>query len=101
MKEIILNDLQKEYLLSVAHLVWWEKQEAALNDIPFLLRQVMVYGNLQECINMEKLFPKDYLCAVLKDAPCGQMNARSWHCWHYRLLDCNLGEVPPLPARFL
>jgi hypothetical protein len=36
---------------------------------------------------------------VLRTIEAGQLNARSWAYWHYRLGVCEPGEVPPLPAR--
>ncbi|MCR4667661.1 MAG: hypothetical protein K5657_10310 [Desulfovibrio sp.] len=94
-----LTDQQRKFLLSTAHLVWWKSSEETLEDIPFLLRQIMTMGNLQQSEIMEKLFSKKCLLSALRDAKAGQMTPRAWHFWHYRLTDCRLGEIPPMPVR--
>jgi hypothetical protein len=44
---------------------------------------------------------EDYLRGVLQNAEAGQLNARSWHYWHYRLGLAEYGArpVPPMPVR--
>lgn len=90
---------KKAFLQSVAHLVWWKSTEEALLDVPYLLRQVMTYGNLNQCLDMEALFSQEELVAALQSACAGQMTGSAWHFWHYRLTHCAPGTVPPMPVR--
>lgn len=101
MLDIKLTNEQKKFLLGTAYLVWWQKPKEVLQDIPFLLRQIMTLGDLEQTKMLEKLFSKNYLYESLCDAPAGQMTPRAWHFWHYRLTHCRLGEVPPMPKRFI
>jgi hypothetical protein len=91
---------QNEYLLRVApRHIWWKTPEEALEYPQMLLASIMNMGLWEDLCELSRLFAEDDLRRVLKEAEAGQFNGRSWHFWHYRLLDCPLGEVPGLPAR--
>lgn len=96
-----LTHAQKEFLGQASYLVWWLKPKEVLNDVPFLLRQIMTLGDLNETKALEKLFTREDLFKALSVADPGQMTERAWYFWHYRLTNCKLGEVPALPQRFI
>jgi hypothetical protein len=78
-------------------LVWWKSPEAALEDRVRLLAQIMTYGGLVDVRAMLAAAPEQELREVLRHAPPGVFDARSWAYWHVRL------GLPaaPLPARRL
>ncbi len=44
---------------------------------------------------------EEFLRDVLKNSEAGELDARSWHYWHYRLGMAEYGvkPVPPMPVR--
>jgi hypothetical protein len=61
----------------------------------------MNIGAWEDVVQMVDAVGEDYLRHVLKTAEAGQLNARSWHYWHYRLGLAEYGTrpVPPMPVR--
>jgi hypothetical protein len=61
----------------------------------------MNLGSFEDLTAMVEATGEDYLRAVLERAETGQLDARSWHYWHYRLGLAEYGTkpVPPLPVR--
>ncbi len=57
--------------------------------------------DLDDPNELTKVAGKGYLREVLRGAEAGQLDARSWHYWHYRLGLAEYGKrpVPPMPAR--
>lgn len=91
---------QQQFLSSVAHLVWWEPRERALQRPDYLVRQVMRYGTLEQSAAIEKLFPRATLQNILLGAEAGQLNHRSWNFWYARLFDCpRYEDIAPFPTR--
>ena len=78
-------------------LVWWKTPEEALEDRARLFAQIMTYGALDDVRAMLAAAPEEVLRDVLRQAPPGVFDPRSWTYWHLRL-----GLPPdPLPARRL
>jgi hypothetical protein len=63
--------------------------------------QVMNLGTWEDLTELADVAGEDYLRGVLQNAEAGQLNARSWHYWHYRLGLAEYGArpVPPMPVR--
>lgn len=100
MSEIPIDENQRSFLISVAHLVWWKSPEDAIRWPEYLLRQVMCLGDLEQTIALEQLFPKSILREVLLGAEPGQMNERSWNFWYSRLFDWEKSsDIPTCPRR--
>ena len=93
-------DAKAEYLLRAAQkYIWWKPPEDAIQYPQILLAQIMNIGVWDDLCELFRVVTKEELLNVLYNAGAGQFNARSWHFWHYQLMDCSLGEVPPLPTR--
>ncbi len=62
--------------------VWWREPEAALDDAPRLLCQIMAFGTARDYVAARHIWGE----AAFKDALCGAlpgaMDARSWAYWH-------------------
>jgi hypothetical protein len=84
-----------------ARYVWWKTPDEALQFPDRIAAQVMNLGDYQDVVEMIEATGEDYLRGVLESAEAGQLNARSWHYWHYRLGLAEYGKrpVPPMPAR--
>jgi hypothetical protein len=84
-----------------ARYVWWKTPEQAMEFPDRVAAQVMNLGDYEDVVEMIEATGEDYLCAVLERAEAGQLNARSWHYWHYRLGLAEYGKkpVPPMPLR--
>jgi hypothetical protein len=63
--------------------------------------QVMNLGTFEDLTVMIEAAGEDYLREVLQRSEAGQLDARSWHYWHYRLGLAEYGKrpVPPMPVR--
>ena len=79
--------------------VWWKSLNEALRTPERIAAQVMNIGDYDDVQRLAKGFGDDYLRHVLANIEAGQLNARSWTYWHYRLGMAKPGEVPPLPTR--
>jgi hypothetical protein len=84
-----------------ARYVWWKTPEEAMLFPDRVAAQVMNLGTLEDAAQMAEATGEDYLRGVLRRAEAGQLNARSWHYWHYRLGLAEYGRVPvpPMPQR--
>ncbi|HEX8712501.1 MAG TPA: hypothetical protein VF730_11550 [Terracidiphilus sp.] len=81
--------------------VWWKTPEEAMHFPHRVAAQVMNLGTWEDWVAMWEATGDEYLRSVLQHAEAGQLDARSWHYWHYRL---GLAEypncpVPPMPVR--
>ena len=98
----IKPDAKTTYLLQAAQkYIWWKSPEDALKYPQILLAQIMNIGVWDDLCELSRVVAKEELRNVLYGADAGQFNARSWHFWHYYLTDCVLGDVPPLPTRWI
>ena len=84
-----------------ARYVWWKTPEEAMEYPDRVAAQVMNLGTIEDLTEMVEATGEDYLRGVLQRAEAGQLDARSWHYWHYRLGLAEYGKrpVPPMPVR--
>ncbi len=91
-----------ECLLGLARTyVWWKTPEEAMRFPGRVAAQVMNLGAWDDLTALVEAVGEPYLRQVLQEAEAGQLDARSWHYWHYRLGLAEYGKipVPPMPAR--
>ncbi|MGO9339899.1 MAG: hypothetical protein ACLPY1_20560 [Terracidiphilus sp.] len=81
--------------------VWWKTPDEAMEFPDRVAAQVMNLGTFEDLTAMVEATGVDYLRGVLERAEAGQLDARSWHYWHYRLRLAEYGTrpVPPMPVR--
>jgi hypothetical protein len=79
--------------------VWWKSPDEALRWPKRIAAQVMDIGDYKDLRDLSKVLGDGYLRQVLAGAEAGQLNARSWTYWHYRLGMAEPGKVPPMPKR--
>lgn len=84
-----------------ARYVWWKTPEEAMEFPSRVAAQVMNLGTWEDLTELNEVAGDDYLREVLESAEAGQLDARSWHYWHYRLGLAEFGTrpVPPMPVR--
>jgi hypothetical protein len=84
-----------------ARYVWWKTPEEAMEFPSRVAAQVMNLGTWEDLTELTDVAGDDYLREVLESAEAGQLDARSWHYWHYRLGLAEYGKrpVPPMPVR--
>ena len=83
-------------LLQVARkVVWYDRPEDALRDLPSFLAQAMVFGSPADIAAVERFVPAEEFRKVLENAPSGVFTQDAWVRWHERW---GLA-VPPLPRR--
>jgi hypothetical protein len=83
-------------LLRVAKkVVWYDRPEDALADLPAFLVQVMVYGSAADVETVERVVPAEEFRMVLQSAPAGVFTEDAWQRWHERFGM----PAPPLPRR--
>lgn len=83
-------------LMQVARkVVWYDKPEQTLEDLPTFLTHLMVYGSPADVAVVERYVPAEEFRKVLQDAPAGVFTQDSWKKWHKRF---GMPE-PPLPRR--
>jgi hypothetical protein len=75
--------------------VWYDRPEDALADLPAFLAHVMVYGSAADVETVERFVPAEEFRNVLQNAPAGVFTEESWRCWHERFGM----PVPALPRR--
>ena len=88
----LLSKLARRY-------IWWLSPSEAMDYPARVVAQVMNIGVFEDSSRLAETLGDDCLRAVLRQAEAGQLNARSWHYWHYRLGLAEPGHVPPLPVR--
>jgi hypothetical protein len=81
--------------------VWWKSPDEAMRYPERVAAQVMSLGTWEDLTAMADAVGDDYLRSVLRNAEAGQIDARSWYYWHYRLELAEFGvtPVPPMPVR--
>lgn len=100
-------ELSPEALACLHHLasryIWWKTPDEAMQYPQRVAAQVMNLGTWEDWVTMWEAVGDDYLRSVLEHAEAGQLDARSWHYWHYRLGLAELPDrpVPPMPVRKL
>jgi hypothetical protein len=84
-----------------ARYVWWKTPDEVMIFPDRVAAQVMNLGTFDDLTEMVEAVGEEYLRGVLERAEAGQLDARSWHYWHYRLGMAEYGKrsVPPMPVR--
>jgi hypothetical protein len=83
-------------LIRVARkVVWYDRPEETLADLPTFLAHVMVYGSPADVAVVERFVPAEEFRRVLENAPAGIFTTDLWRRWHERFGM----PVPPLPRR--
>ena len=82
-----------------AKYVWWKSPDEAMRWPERIVLQVMNIGDYDDVCAMVAALGDNKLQTALAHAEAGQLSARSWHYWHYRLGLCSVGKVPPQPVR--
>lgn len=83
-------------LVQVARkVVWYDRPELALADLPMFLAHLMVYGSMSDVAIVERHVPAEEFRRALENAPAGIFTLDAWRRWHERLGM----SVPPLPRR--
>jgi hypothetical protein len=59
----------------------------------------MDIGDYDDVLRLADDMGDAYLRSVIAMAEPGQLNARTWNCWHHRLGLVKRGKVPPTPRR--
>jgi hypothetical protein len=99
----LLSDLLGEHspllLELAARYNWWQSPEVAVKFPERIVAQVMNLGSFEDTRRMAEELGEDCLRAVLEHSEAGQLNARSWRYWHYRLNRAEPDQVPPMPRR--
>jgi hypothetical protein len=99
-----LSPPAREFLRRMAvRYVWWKSPQEAMQFPERVAAQVMNIGDWNDAVELVETAGEEYLRRVLRDADAGQLNARSWHYWHYRLglAEYGVRPVPPRPMRRL
>lgn len=90
-REQFVKDMAAKYM-------WWKPLPASpLRQRTLAL--VMDMGEEQDVQEMRRLFRRQELGAVLKNAHPGWFRPRSWHYWHFVLTAAKPGSIPPMPKR--
>jgi hypothetical protein len=85
-----------EELIRLARkVVWYDRPQEALADLPNFLAQLMVYGSPEDVAIVERFVPVEEFRRVLENPPAGIFTTDSWVSWHKRFGM----PVPPLPRR--
>lgn len=79
--------------------IWWKAPAEAMVRPERIVTQVMDIGDYDDVQSLVHEAGVAYLREVLTHAEAGQLNARSWAYWHYRLGLSDPGKVPALPER--
>ena len=75
--------------------VWYDRPDEALADLPEFLAHVMSYGSAADVETVERFVPAEEFRNVLRSAPAGVFTEEAWRRWHERFEM----PVPPLPRR--
>ena len=89
-------DKSPEMMVIARRLMWSEEPGDALEMPSLFLAHVMVNGLLEDVLKVEEAVGIEAFADVLRSAPAGVFDPRSWSYWH---LKCGLWPPPPLPER--
>jgi hypothetical protein len=86
-------------LLAVARrVVWFQEPDETLDDPVQFLAHVMTYGTIEDLAALDGVVGPQAFRHVLRQAPPGVFDGRSWAYWHLRY---GSQPPPPLPTRTL
>jgi hypothetical protein len=89
----------EETLCSIAErLLWWQPPAVSLKQPRRLIAQVMALGTWTDVRAVWRAVGDEGFQEVLRDAPPGVFDLRSWSYWHHVFHQL---PVPPLPRRKL
>ena len=86
-------------LVALARRVIWHKSpEEALRLPLHFIAHVLTYGTIEDCLVLFRYIKHEDLVDILRNAPAGIFDIRSWSYWH-----AVIGQFPPpdLPTRKL
>ncbi len=90
--------LNGEFKEVARRVIWFEEPEQAVSNPVRFIAYAMTYATYEDMQAIRKHFSDDDLCQVLRNAPSGIIDARSWSYWHIKL---GLSPIPELPMREL
>jgi hypothetical protein len=76
--------------------VWFKSPEIALLKANHFVAYVLTYGTSEDCRILNKYLTREELVQLLRDAPPGIFDARSWSYWHVMT---DQYPAPPLHVR--
>lgn len=77
-------------------IVWFERPEIALQNPVRFITYAMRYATHQDMEVIRKYVDDEVLKEVLRRAPAGIIDPRSWAYWHVKM---GIFPPPPLPER--
>lgn len=86
-------------LKDMAHYIWWEKPDVAVQDPYRLIAQVMNMGLMDDVLRVLHECGRDCLKDIIKNAEPGWFTPKSWNFWHIFLRISQYNNVPALPER--
>jgi len=93
---MILTPPYPAELLRVARkVVWYDRPDDTLADLPTFLTHLMVYGSSTDMEVVERHVPLEEFRRVLENPPTGVFRKEVWMRWHERFGM----PIPPLPRR--
>ena len=81
-----------------ARYVWWDTTQWAYQHADIFLSSIMNLGNFDDLQLLRREVGDAVLETVLRHAPAGYFNYRSWDYWHVKF---GIEPIPPLPKREL
>jgi len=75
------------------------KPEEAIERPHRIVLQVLDRGNWDDCRDILKLFGRDTVKEIVKNAEAGNLSKKSWNFWNLYLKMCKYPNVPPYPKR--
>jgi hypothetical protein len=92
------DPLQSELRRLAQTYCWDMAPQDVMSSISKVILRTMDFGTLDDIFALEATIDRDYLAAVLKNAPVGALRPRSWSFWHSRLA-LLVNGAPPAPPR--
>lgn len=79
--------------------IWWKTEPDAMKYPDRIIAQVMNLGEFNDVQTLIDVVGSRELLRVLRESEAGVFSPKSWTYWHYRLTDCAVDQVPPMPLR--
>jgi hypothetical protein len=84
-----------ELIVIARKVVWYDRAEESLADLPTFLTHLMVYGSAADVRVVERYVPLEEFRRVLENPPAGVFTKDAWRRWHEKFGM----PVPSLPRR--
>jgi hypothetical protein len=65
-----------------ARVIWWQRPEVSLGNVPRFLMQVMTLGSWSEVQEAREAFGEEAMRNALVNAEPGVFDGKSWTYWH-------------------